>query len=292
MARVDSIHGHRTRRARHRPAGTGIQDMSVTDTLAPQETAGIAAGRHPAIGQFQRAHGDALLFGIFNADHPGLAIGARAPATQVAAKVDQQRRGCLRLQQGENGINGILLADAAQINLHAGRQGQPGRAPLCLFPTDQRQQRPNRFRSGKAVRAIKPPDPAQDAGTDVKRAVGQLPKLMREIEQARGLLVHLHGSPFGRIDAIEQVVLAVSTVFLFDAPGFRLGKTPQAQSLLRADAFKQDLAGAGHGLETERMNGHADSDRMTDGFTRVLRRRPASRRQAGADAATDYQRKE
>ena len=152
-------------------------------------------------------------------------------------------------QQLRRAIHRIFLANAAQIDFHPVRQGEPGALPDDLVPADARQQRIDGRLGRQAVAAIKAPRRAQNARGDIEHALAQLVTLPGIIEQGGQFVVHLHRRAVRMIDAVDGIVIPVTAEGAFDAPGFVAGDSEQ---LLRQGAIidiHEDFARAGHGLK-------------------------------------------
>ena len=88
--------------------------MPVAHPVFQQEAARITAGGDAAVLQRQHLQGVTLSIRILNANKPGLATRPRPPATQIAAKVHQQRRCRQGAQQTEYRIN-LTLYNLARV---------------------------------------------------------------------------------------------------------------------------------------------------------------------------------
>src|SRR4029079_684198 len=95
---------------------------------------------------------------------------------QVAAEVDQ-RRDVERIKQNWYGaIDCILLADAAEVDLHSVGQCELRTGPNHTLPSHALQQLADGPGRGLVLRFAEPPGVSQHARSNVKCAVGKLPK--------------------------------------------------------------------------------------------------------------------
>src|SRR3546814_9764945 len=121
-----------------------------------------------------------------HADPPRRTVTVRAENADVTTKVDETVAQAVTQAKRRRGIGGVFLAEAAEVELHAGeRQGDARPLPLHALPADQRQQRRQSFSRRYTLRA-EIPRPAQPAGRNVEQAVALAPRGSRIIEQRRG----------------------------------------------------------------------------------------------------------
>src|SRR5690606_34943707 len=117
-------------------------------------------------------------------------------------------------------VDGVFLANATQIDLHAGGEREAGAHPGSLVPAHAPEHPPDLPGRRQAVAAVESPDLAQHAGGDVESAVAQSMELGGEIEQVCGFRVDVHRGALRRIDPIDDVARAIAAELLLDAPGF------------------------------------------------------------------------
>src|SRR3546814_1371100 len=96
-----------------------------------------------------------------HADPPRRTVTVRAENADVTTKVDETVAQAVTQAKRRRGIGGVFLAEAAEVELHAGeRQGDARPLPLHALPADQRQQRRQSFSRRYTLRA-EIPRPAQ-----------------------------------------------------------------------------------------------------------------------------------
>src|SRR5690606_35842256 len=117
-------------------------------------------------------------------------------------------------------IDGVLLADPAEIDLHARCEREPRAYPRDLVPADAGAHARDFFRRRHPVAAVEGPGLAQHAGRDVEAAFAQAVELGGEIEQVGGFPIDVHRPALRRVDAVDDVAPAIAAEFLLDAPGF------------------------------------------------------------------------
>jgi hypothetical protein len=91
--------------------------------------------------------------------------------------------------------------------------------------------------------------PPQDAAGDVEPAVGHLPGVICEVEQLRGLLVHLDRLAARAIDPRDHTVVAVAAEFSLDAPCAGGDRARHRLRWLLMGGFHEHFAGTAHGAE-------------------------------------------
>ena len=146
-------------------------------------------------------------------------------------------------------VDGVLLADPAEVELHARWQPQFRSAPLHLVPADQWQERVD-FRLRRNTRsAVESPCATQHPGGHVEEPVRQVVERRGEIEQLRGLLVNRYGATTGGIDFVDDVAAAVAAVLVLDSPRAVRDPLCDHARLRRIEGLDQHFARAGHGAE-------------------------------------------
>ena len=227
-ARVGS-YGDRSRSVRDRPTGAGIQYVRVAAALVHDEPARIAARREPASVQVHEACGRAAAIRRFDADPPRLTVTPRRARDDVAAEVDQAaqvRSNAFDLRCGQ--VDGVLLADAAKVDLHARLQLQYGFAPLHAMPAGQLQNGVDLRLRRHATAAVERPHSAQDAGGDVEAPLRKPGERRGEVDEAGRFLIEYDGATVARVDLVNDVVIAIATELALDAPGTARGRLDDA----------------------------------------------------------------
>ena len=113
--------------------------------------------------------------------------------SQIAAEVDEHRGAAHLRHPLCRLINCVFLADAAEIDLHAGRQRDHRANPANLRPAHERKQCFDLGLRGQSFAAIEGPCLAQYPGRDVEQTIGQPMHQRREVEQVRGLAIDRDG---------------------------------------------------------------------------------------------------
>ena len=91
-------------------------------------------------------------------------------------------------------IDGVFLADAAEVDLHAGLERNAAALRHCTrVPADVAQQRRDVCARGHAIAAVEAPGSAQHARGDVEPTAAQLEQRRGVVEQARRLVVDVDG---------------------------------------------------------------------------------------------------
>ena len=205
----------------HWPAGVGVEDVAVALAALLKVAFVVARGGQRLAAQAERGDDLASLPGMADADGPGAGVGFGADADQVAPEVDEGVLHAVLAQNGGGAVGGVFLADAAQVDLHAG-SGQVHAAGLALYagPANQGAQGIE-LRGAGALRGLKIPGPAQDATGQVKQAAALLVHAVGKVKKLPGFRVDGNGAlPGCGVDAADQAVALVAGVFGFDATDF------------------------------------------------------------------------
>src|SRR5207249_1036595 len=112
--------------------------------------------------------------GIVDADVPRTSAAAWPARDEIATEVDEE---CLRGQRGDTRrgpIDRILLADAAEIDLHAGGHRERRAGPDDAVPAHTRERLPDRRCARHVIAAVERPDPTQHARGDVEPPLRRL----------------------------------------------------------------------------------------------------------------------
>jgi hypothetical protein len=133
--------------------------VAVSNAVLEQVAARVAARCERAMLEFEQHRRLPLRVRPLNADLPR-AVRRRAVGAQIAAEIHEERRPIASGQQIVSPVNGILLADPAEIQFHSGRQQQVRRLPLELAESHQTQQRFDGSLFGNPVRPVKCPGTA------------------------------------------------------------------------------------------------------------------------------------
>ena len=98
----------------------------------------VARGCDRAFGNVHRRDDGGLgLARMADPDVPGRAVRLATDRTHVAAKIDQRMRDAALLQDRRRAIRRVFLADAAEVELHAGlREPHETIAPLHVLPAE------------------------------------------------------------------------------------------------------------------------------------------------------------
>src|SRR5205807_9878021 len=128
--------------------------------------------------------------GMLDADRPGSAIGTPPEDPKVSSGGDQTSRGAYVSHHSRRAFRGIALADAADVDLHAGFF-QENRSRLGIQP---QQVIVNILRGygelylGRNARSLRHfPQPHRRADGNVERAIGHLPNLHSALQQFQGV---------------------------------------------------------------------------------------------------------
>ena len=154
-----------------RPTRVRVEDVAITAAVAHEESFVVAAGRERAFDQFDAGDRLAGIAWVLHTDAPGRGVGLRADDADVAAQVHEAVPHVMRREHGMGTVGRVLLAEAAEVDFHAGlRQRDRVVDPANIAPADQRQQR----LQGLGLRhpaSAKVPGPPQHARGDVEQAV-------------------------------------------------------------------------------------------------------------------------
>lgn len=240
---------NRARRIRYRPARQGIQNMAVTHAVFQEKSARIPAGCHRAAFQVDELM-RMLHIAAFNTNFPTASPPRSFGRYQVATEIDQARAGIDIAQQGGAPVNGIFLADATEIYLHAGGHLQDRRFPQSLVPTDPFQHRSYFGRARDAVAAIEAPHLPEDTGRDVEAVFTKPVKGLPEIEQVGGFLVNFHSTAGRQIDPGNDVSVEVPAELILYSPGLGRNQLRQFERAAPLLCLANQFARAAHRLET------------------------------------------
>ncbi len=153
-------------------------------------------------------------------------------------------------------IGGVLLADAAEVDFHAGaRQAHLRAGPLDAVPAHERQQRLDVL-GPRQPRRLEVPGASEHAAREVECTAAPRVQLPGEVEQGRRLVVDLHGRAAGRaIDRRRHAVVAIARVLGLDPPHLvDGGLRPAARGgLVRRE--HAHFAARRHRAELERKHG-------------------------------------
>jgi hypothetical protein len=110
---------------RDRPARARIEYMPVSHPILLEVTARVAAGRERTVFQFQDQRGFSIRARPLDADLPWTAR-RRSVGAQIAAEVYETRSRPVRCREIVGAVDGVLLADTAEVQFHPSRKGQTG----------------------------------------------------------------------------------------------------------------------------------------------------------------------
>ena len=259
-AAVACQHGHRRQYAdrlpvRHGLAADGVEHMAIAPAVEIEVALVIAAGGQAALRYRQRRHEPGWVARVLDADQPGLAVGLGADDADVTGQIDIAVLCALRRHQAGGAVGGVLFAEAAEIDLHAGLgQAQclcaaldtsPADEPLCSL----------QYGVIRQLRALEIPGLAQHAGADVEQPAAGLKQGLCVGQQRPGFVIASHRRPAGGgVDARDDAVGAVARILGFDAGDFVDRCAGPRLCLLLIRRRQHHLAGAGHGAE-----GHAEA---------------------------------
>jgi hypothetical protein len=110
--------------------------MGVTTSLVQHEASRVAASGHSASQQRQDISGHARLIAALDTDQPGFSIPPGCSNGKITSKVHDATALCIRGKQvTDSHVDGIFLADAAKIDLHAGLKRKQWPVPGRAMPT-------------------------------------------------------------------------------------------------------------------------------------------------------------
>src|SRR5688572_42421 len=221
--------------------------MRVAAALVHDEPARIAARREPASVQVHEACGSAGAIGRFDADPPWLTVTPRRARDDVAAEIDQAaqvRSNAFDLRCGQ--VDGVLLADAAKVDLHARLQLQYGFAPLPAMPAGQLQNGVDLRLRRHATAAVERPHSAQDAGGDVEAPLRKPGERRSEVDEAGRFLIEYDRASVARVDLVKDVVIAIAAELALDAPSTARGCLDDVARERRGRRFDEHLARRSH----------------------------------------------
>src|SRR6185503_18698698 len=148
--------------------GPRIEDVAMAHAVALDEALVVAARRDRARGHGQCREHVIALARMLDADAPRLAAGLRAEDREVAGEIDERALGAGLLQQQRGAIDRVLLAEAAKVDLHAGkREPHAPVAELDAVPADERHER-GELRVAGHMAFVEAPRAPQDAGGRVE----------------------------------------------------------------------------------------------------------------------------
>src|SRR5206468_12477022 len=127
----------------------------------------------PALAQFQLRDRRMRNARMFDADPPRTAVGVRPDDPDVAAEIDEPMTNSCVTRGAHRAIGGILLADAAEVDLHAGVERNGFARASHPVPADARQHLVY-TRSLRHDARLEIPHRTQHAGRDVEET-GALP---------------------------------------------------------------------------------------------------------------------
>ncbi len=177
-------------------------------------------------------------------------LAARRGVAGGRHQVEQRRvfaRAPHRQQRGA--IDGVLLAEPAEIDLHAGRHAQHAVHPAHAPPAHVTQRVRDGVRSRRGRAPVEPPRAAQHARRDVEAAVGRLVTRGRVVQQQPRLVVHRHRQTACAVDAVDDVVRPVTAELELDAACFVARGVKRVPRLGVIVGVHEHFAGAGHGRE-------------------------------------------
>src|SRR5438477_6476263 len=135
------VHRDRSEAARGAP-GARIEDMAMALAVGLDEALVVAARRDRARHHRQRGEHVVVLARVPDADAPRLATRLRAEDREVAREVDQRAFDARVLQHERRAVHRVFLAEAAEVELHAGmRQAHARLSQLDAIPADEREER-------------------------------------------------------------------------------------------------------------------------------------------------------
>ncbi len=110
--------------------------MTVTDTVIEDESTCIATGRQCTAFELNHLPRSAVI-GIvcFYAYLPAIRSGWLAASKYVTTEIQKAGRFGSLLEQAGGLVYSVLLADAAEVDLHARKERQFGTIPADLFPS-------------------------------------------------------------------------------------------------------------------------------------------------------------
>ena len=113
--------------------------MTVAHTVDDYAALIVAAAREPAGVQTQRAHDVPFRTRVLQADAPWVPVRMGTDNRDVATKIDHSATDTHGSTEGCRTIRGILLDDAAEIELHSRhRKVEDGRIPSNFVPANLR----------------------------------------------------------------------------------------------------------------------------------------------------------
>ena len=244
-----------------RHAGGGVEDVAVAAAVDIEIPLVVAAGGQRAVGEVDAGNGGVILARMADAHAPGPAIVLRAQRAHVAAEIDERMTHAVFVQDRGGAIGGVLLADAAEVDLHAGaRQANRVLVPRDGGPVDQPPEAVECMPI-RQLRWLRPEIPRlpQHAGGEVEAAFAQPMAGIRIPKQRHGFRVDGDGGATRvAIDACGQAVVTIARVFQFDAPHIRDRGIGGALRRRRIRARNLDFVHGGHRAKrgAEEGDGH------------------------------------
>ena len=90
---------------------------------------------------------------------------------------------------------------------------------------------------------------SQYAGSDVEQPITELEALGGIVEEQTRLFVDLYWLTMAVVDAVDEIVLAVTTEFFFNPPGLSGKLLHYLVSPLPVSCLQEYFTGTGHGVE-------------------------------------------
>src|SRR5690606_11716523 len=187
-------HRHRVGCTLHRPSGARIEYVRVPDPILHDEASRVPARSECTRVKGYSGRGRAHVVVGLDTDAPWLPVTPRRANRNVSAEVDETadaRRDPLYERNGA--VDGILLTDAAEVDLHMRAHPQHRSTPFDLVPADQLAHLLDLLLGRNAIATVECPDCPQHSGSDVECAVGQYSELFSELQEVRRLLIHRDG---------------------------------------------------------------------------------------------------
>jgi hypothetical protein len=200
-----------------------------------------------------------------DADTPGRAIGLRAEDREVAGEIHARACDARLVQDGGRAVDRVLLAEAAEIELHSASGDDVAGIRLDAPPVDQREQRLDR-RIASGTWDIETPRAAQDSRRGIEGAAALPVTRIGEIEEPAGLGVDLHRlAARVRVDARDDAVVTVARILRLDPRDFGdrlLRRGPRGCVVFGVNL---DFVLRRHGAEREAVQRHglAQNARLT-----------------------------
>lgn len=235
---------------RHGHPGARVQYVAIALAVDVEKPFVVAARRQRTLAHGDTGDGAIGLARILDADAPQAPIGLRADEAHVAAEVHVAVPHAPFLQQRAGAVGRVFLAEAAEVDLHAGARQEDGAIrALHGRPVHQRQQR-RQFAGVRHARLTKIPGAAQHAGRDVEQAAARAVQVIGVVEQLRRLCITFHAVATRRgVDAADDAVGAVARIRALDAPHFGDGREGQFFRRMPIRGGQPHFTTAGHRIE-------------------------------------------